>query len=193
MKNKLILLIVILPIFLSCEKKNDFENENISLNYLFSTYANEFEKEVVLTNEIITAKKTLLSSIKNDTINRIDSLITSYYNYLDSIDLKSEELKENIFYKKDVLQEDGKTFKNTSEVFFKNINELIKDKHLKNQFYQNFNLDYVKNENNLHFLYMEYYYLDVPYSTFKFLIKKRKYNLRIFQNEILSSYLIYKK
>lgn len=193
MKNKFILVAVLISIFISCDKKSDSENENIALNYLINVYAEEFERDEMSIGEIVSNKKLLLDSSQNDTIKKINSLITSYHNYLDSIDKKSKENKRNIFYDGDTLLNDGEVFKNTSEVFFKNTDHLISNERLKSFFYQNFNLDYVKNENGIHILYMDYYYLDVPYSIFKFLIKRRKYELLVFQNEVLNSYLLKNK
>lgn len=192
MKNKFILVAVFTSIFLSCDKKSDSENENIAVNYLINVYADEFERNEISISEIVSNKKVLIEQSQNDTIKRIDSLITSYYNFLDGIDKKSIENKKNIFYNGEVLQDDGEDFRNTSEIFFKNTDDLLINEKLKIYFYQNFNLDYVKNENGIHILYMDYYYLDVPYSIFKFLIKKRKYELLVFQNELLSNYLITK-
>ena len=193
MKNKFILVAVLISIFISCDKKSDSENENIALNYLINVYAEEFERDEMSIGEIVSNKKLLLDSSQNDTIKKINSLITSYHNYLDGIDKKSKENKRNIFYDGDTLLNDGEVFKNTSEVFFKNTDHLISNERLKSFFYQNFNLDYVKNENGIHILYMDYYYLDVPYSIFKFLIKRRKYELLVFQNEVLNSYLLKNK
>lgn len=193
MKNKFILVAVLISIFISCDKKSDSDNENIALNYLINVYADEFERDEMSISEIVSNKKLLLDSSQNDTIKKINSLITSYHNYLDSIDKKSKENKRNIFYDGDTLLNDGEVFKNTSEVFFKNTDHLISNERLKSFFYQNFNLDYVKNENDIHILYMDYYYLDVPYSIFKFLIKRRKYELLVFQNEVLNNYLLKNK
>lgn len=180
---------LVFVIFSSCEKKFDYDDYDVTLGNLFSVYGDDMDNNIIFLNEKISAKKSQLASSKNDSLENIDSIIISYYNYLNETDLKSQKLKKNLFYDKDVLAEDGKVFKKTSETFLKDLDLLLKDKDLKDYLSHYFSVGDVKNNQDQYILYMEYNYLGAPYPVFKFLIKKRKYELLVLQNEVLSSYL----
>lgn len=188
--KKIISCLLVLIIFSTCEKKFDYDNYDVTLGNLFSVYGDDMEDDIIFLNKKISVKKSQLTSSENDTLENIDFIITSYYNYLNETDLKSQNLKKNLFYDKDVLAEDGKVFKKTSETFFTDLDLLLKDKDLKDYLHHYFNVDDVKNNQDQYFLYMEYNYLGIPYPTFKFLIKKRKYELLVLQNELLNKYLL---
>lgn len=187
--KKIISCLLIIVMFSSCEKKFDYNDYDVTLANLFSVYGDNMEDDIIFLNKKISVKKSQLPASKNDTLKNIDFIVTSYYNYLNEADLKSQKLMKNLFYDKDVLSEDGKVFKKNSETFFTDLDVLLKDKDIKDYLHHYFNVDDVKNNQNQYFLFMEYHYLGIPYPTFRFLIKKRKYELLVFQNELLNSYL----
>lgn len=188
--KKIIGLLLILIMFSSCEEKNNFDNYDITLANLFSSYGDTIEKDISFLNEKVEAKESILTStsdyVEYDSIN---TKIINYYNYLNDLDIISEKRNKNLFYEGDVLVEDGKIFNKKTKNFLDDLNRIIKNKDLKDYLTYYFSIDDIKNDENLYFKYLDYNYLGAPYPVFKYLIKKRKYNLILFKNEILNSYL----
>lgn len=143
--KKIISCLVVLIIFSSCEKKFDYDDYDVTLGNLFSVYGDDMDNDIIFLNEKISVKKSQLASSKNDSLENIDSIITSYYNYLNETDLKSQKLKKNLFYDKDILTEDGKVFKKTSETIVSDLDLLLKDKDLKDYLNHYFSVGDVKN------------------------------------------------
>jgi len=187
--KKIISCLLVVIMFSSCEKKFDFDDYDVTLANLFSGYGEDMEKDIKFLNEKVKTKQSMLLSSPSNRMDSLNTIIDNYYNYLNELDLKSEKLNKNLFYDEDILTEEGKIFKETSERFLTDLNLLLKNKDLKDYLNHYFSVEDVKNEENLYFVYMEYHYLGIPYPTFKFLIKKRKYDLMMFKNEILSFYL----
>jgi|GEM_PF-2837383 len=188
--RKIISLLLVLIMFSSCEEKSNFDNYDITLANLFVSYGDNIENDINFLNEKIKAKEVLLpSTLYYDKFESINIIITNYYNYLNELDLKSEKLNKNLFFEGDILAEDGKKFHGRSKIFLDDLNRVIENKDLKDHLIYYFNVDDVKNKEDLYFKYLDYNYLGAPYPVFRYLIKKRKYDLMLFKNELLSSYL----
>jgi len=188
--RKIISFLLVLIMFSSCEEKSNFDNYDITLANLFVSYGDNIEKDINFLNKKIKAKEVLLpSTLYYDKFKSINIIITNYYNYLNELDLKSEKLNKNLFFEGDILAEDGEKFYERSKNFLDDLNRVIENKDLKDHLIYYFNVDDVKNKEDLYFKYLDYNYLGAPYPVFRYLIKKRKYDLILFKNEILSSYL----
>lgn len=187
--NKRIIILLLLTISLnSCNKNFDYEDYDITLANIFSVYGDEMEEDIIFLNEKINEKKSNMIHSHNVILDSLIIVIDDYYNYLNELDSKSEKLSQNIFYKEDVLLEDGKKFKIQSEIFLNQINAIVKDKDLKEFFNYYFNTDDVVIEDELYINYLDYNYLGVPYPVFRYLIKKRKLELIFFKRQILDKY-----
>lgn len=182
--------LILFIVFFSCERKFDETNFDVNLANLFSSYGNEIDNNIVFLKGKLDNKKYLLNLPSNSNIDSINSVIVNYYNYLNELDLKSSKLGKNIFYEDGVLLEDGKIFDQKNKKFLSDLDQLIKDVDLKDYLTHYFDVADVKNENDIYFIYMEYHFLGIPYSTFKFLIKQRMYNVIQFQNEVFNTFLI---
>lgn len=186
---KRIIILLLLTISLnSCNKNFDYEDYDITLANIFSVYGDEMEEDIIFLNEKINEKKSNMIHSHNEILDSLIIVIDDYYNYLNELDSKSEKLSQNIFYKEDVLLEDGKKFKIQSEIFLNQINAIVKDKDLKEFFNYYFNTDDVVIEDELYINYLDYNYLGVPYPVFRYLIKKRKLELIFFKRQILDKY-----
>lgn len=186
---KRIIILLLLTISLnSCNKNFDYEDYDITLANIFSVYGDEMEEDIIFLNEKINEKKSNMIHSHNVILDSLIIVIDDYYNYLNELDSKSEKLSQNIFYKEDVLLEDGKKFKIQSEIFLNQINAIVKDKDLKEFFNYYFNTDDVVIEDELYINYLDYNYLGVPYPVFRYLIKKRKLELIFFKRQILDKY-----
>src|SRR5690606_1535599 len=187
--KKIISCLLVVIMFSSCEKKFDFDDYDVTLANLFSGYGEDMEKDIKFLNEKAKTKQSMLLSSPSNRMDSLNTIIDNYYNYLNELDLKSEKLNKNLFYDEDILTEEGKIFKETSERFLTDLNILLKNKDLKYYINHYFRVEDVKNEENFYFVYIEYDYFGIAYPTVKFLIKKRKYDLMMFKNEILNFYL----
>lgn len=187
LRNKIIQILLISLIFISCNNYSDIKNENLSLNYLFDQYGNQIDEEILLINQMIKIKKANYKGNDNTHIIKIDSLINDYLNYLDYVSEQSNNTKKNIFFKNASLTEYGRSFHEKNNAFVKEIQLLITDPNLNKIVYYKFNTDDVRNEDDIFFDYMEYNYMDIPYSVFKFLIQKKKLDLLLLKNEVWNS------
>lgn|SRR5690554_2256709 len=186
---KRIIILLLLTISLnSCNQNFDYENYDITLANIFSVYGDEMEEDIIFLNEKINEKKSNMVHSPNEILDSLIIVIDDYYNYLNELDSKSEKLSQNIFYKEDVLLEDGKKFKIQSEIFLNQTNAIVKDKDLKEFFNYYFNTDDIVIEDELYINYLDYNYLGVPYPVFRYLIKKRKLELIFFKRQILDKY-----
>lgn len=186
---KRIIILLLLTISLnSCNQNFDYENYDITLANIFSVYGDEMEEDIIFLNEKINEKKSNMVHSPNEKLDSLIIVIDDYYNYLNELDSKSEILSQNIFYKEDVLLEDGKEFKIQSEIFLNQTNAIVKDKDLKEFFNYYFNTDDIVIEDELYINYLDYNYLGVPYPVFRYLIKKRKLELIFFKRQILDKY-----
>lgn len=186
---KRIIILLLLTISLnSCNQNFDYENYDITLANIFSVYGDEMEENIIFLNEKINEKKSNMVHSPNEKLDSLIIVIDDYYNYLNELDSKSEKLSQNIFYKEDVLLEDGKEFKIQSEIFLNQTNAIVKDKDLKEFFNYYFNTDDIVIEDELYINYLDYNYLGVPYPVFRYLIKKRKLELIFFKRQILDKY-----
>ena len=186
---KRIIILLLLTISLnSCNQNFDYENYDITLANIFSVYGDEMEEDIIFLNEKINEKKSNMVHSPNEILDSLIIVIDDYYNYLNELDSKSEILSQNIFYKEDVLLEDGKKFKIQSEIFLNQTNAIVKDKDLKEFFNYYFNTDDIVIEDELYINYLDYNYLGVPYPVFRYLIKKRKLELIFFKRQILDKY-----
>jgi len=186
---KRIIILLLLTISLnSCNKNFDYEDYDITLANIFSVYGDEMEEDIIFLNEKINEKKSNMVHSPNEILDSLIIVIDDYYNYLNELDSKSEILSQNIFYKEDVLLEDGKKFKIQSEIFLNQTNAIVKDKDLKEFFNYYFNTDDIVIEDELYINYLDYNYLGVPYPVFRYLIKKRKLELIFFKRQILDKY-----
>lgn len=186
---KRIIILLLLTISLnSCNQNFDYENYDITLANIFSVYGDEMEEDIIFLNEKINEKKSNMVHSPNEKLDSLIIVIDDYYNYLNELDSKSEKLSQNIFYKEDVLLEDGKKFKIQSEIFLNQTNAIVKDKDLKEFFNYYFNTDDIVIEDELYINYLDYNYLGVPYPVFRYLIKKRKLELIFFKRQILDKY-----
>lgn len=100
--KKIISCLLVIVMFSSCEKKFDYNDYDVTLANLFSVYSDNMEDDIIFLNKKISVKKSQLPASKNDTLKNIDFIVTSYYNYLNEADLKSQKLMKNLFYDKDV-------------------------------------------------------------------------------------------
>lgn len=186
--NRIIILLLLTISLNSCNQNFDYENYDITLANIFSVYGDEMEEDIIFLNEKINEKKSNMVHSPNEILDSLIIVIDDYYNYLNELDSKSEKLSQNIFYKEDVLLEDGKKFKIQSEIFLNQTNAIVKDKDLKEFFNYYFNTDDIVIEDGLYINYLDYNYLGVPYPVFRYLIKKRKLELIFFKRQILDKY-----
>jgi len=184
MRKKIIKILLISFVFTSCNNYTDLKNENLSLNYLFNQYGDQIDEEILLINQMITLKKKSYNGSDKAHLIKIDSLINDYFSYLEYVVEQSNAAKKNIFFDNDNLTDEGRAFLVKNNTFLKETQLLLNDPNLNKLVYYKFNTDDVRNADDIFFDYMEYNYLDIPYSVFKFLIKKKKRDLFLLNNEI---------
>src|SRR5690606_243339 len=184
MRKKIIKILLISFVFTSCNNYTDLKNENLSLNFLFNQYGDQIDEEILLINQMITLKKKSYNGSDKAHLIKIDSLINDYFSYLEYVDEQSNAAKKNIFFDNDNLTDEGRAFLVKNNTFLKETQLLLNDPNLNKLVYYKFNTDDVRNADDIFFDYMEYNYLDIPYSVFKFMIKKKKRDLFLLNNEI---------
>lgn len=183
-KNKVyFLLTIIILLLISCEPNN---NQYSIISDGVLKLGNDIEKtEEVLIQ--IQQKK-----IPTKVLPSYDSLILvmdDYYKYLDLLDYEAIESKENIFYNGMELNEKGKIFKEKTEKFIKNCSKHIQDKDLLTYFHSLFSISDIQYDDKLFINYFEYNFKDFPYEIYCYYLKKRKFDITLFKNEAINSFI----
>lgn len=176
-------------VYISCNKEID--NNKLQLDNMFLIYGDEIQNKTIFLNNIIEQKEVENDVILDDNYKFLCELIHNYYDYLDSLDIKSLESKANLFYRGSELLHESKIFSDKTNVFLQNVENKIKNKQYLVQYLHSlFDVADIKNEEDFYIDYIVYYYHSFPYQIFNYNMKSRKYDLVLFQNEVLDNFLI---
>lgn len=178
----------------SCERRSQEDNilYDIDLDNLFFEYGNDIEKDCVLIIESLKDKRNDFNQKETELVYlEINKELQSYYNYLNYIDSISVTNHTDFFDANEEINNEGRVFLKKSDDVVNKINNVVESDVLKHRVSLLLGVQDVRSNDGIYFNYLDYYYYGVPIKTFNFLIKMRKRDLLLIENEILEELLNY--
>ncbi|WP_410877702.1 hypothetical protein [Myroides sp. DW712] len=178
-------LVVVVLLITSCQKKEP--TYDLQLDYMYHIYGKEIEKDCGFLKKSLQVKKVNWNLETPSNWNQLDREIQAYYLYLERLDSLSRLKQENLFYTADEINTEGKLFVKKSNELMRTIEEVV-DKHT--VLYARIDLLLgvqdirSEEEKGLYFKYLDYNFLGVPPHSFNYLVKMRKRNVLLVQNEL---------
>lgn len=178
-------LFVLMLCIISCQKREP--TYDLQLDYMYYIYGKDIEKDCVFLKKSLQVKKATWNIENPAHWRQLDREIQSYYLYLNRLDSLSILKQENLFYTADEINTEGKLFLKKSNELIRAIEEVV-DEHT--DLYARINLLLgvqdieSEEEKGLYFRYLDYNFLGVPPYSFNYLLKMRKRNVLLIQNEL---------
>ena len=179
--------ILILTI-LSCNSKYDEYN---GLDDMYNVLSTDFDRDITyLTNKVNTQIDLLeLDTISSNNVTDFHNLITEYNSYIEQLELKLIESKENPFYLNDSKTDLGTEYISKSNFYRKQLLILIIDEKLKNQLKNKIQTDNhsIKGKKQMVSSF-DYYFKGISKSGTIAYLKNKRRNLLEIENEYITSY-----
>lgn len=179
------LLILFFSFCMGCQRSEG--TYDLQLDHMMLMYGKDIEKDIKWLSESIALKKD--SFEKREIELKYAAVIRdmeSYFFYLEQLDSSSLAQEKNLFYTdKDEITLEGKVFIQKSKQLMEQLDQLVHEPFLKKRIAILLGVSDVKNEENIYFNYMDYYFLGLPPKTFNYLIKMRKRDVLLIAHELV--------
>ena len=178
-------LILFFSFCVGCQRSGS--SYDLQLDHMMLMYGKDIEKDIMWLKESLVLKKDSLE--KRETGLKYVTIIQDmefYFIYLERLDSISLAQEKNLFYTNtDEITSEGKVFIKKSKELMEQFDQLAHEPFLKRRIEALLGVSDVKNEENIYFRYMDYYFLGLPPKTFNYLIKMRKRDVQLIMHEIL--------
>src|SRR5690606_21910098 len=189
MKNITFIFFAILII--SCNSKTESTNET---DDMYNLLCGEFEEDIYyLSNKLENRLNSkIIDSIDLKTFLTYHKLTKEYSEFITDIETKYMESNENPFFINNSVSDLGKQYLTKTDLYRKNILELIKKPELNKIVKQKLRTINPKHRNGNNIPHIEYYFKGITKSGTLAFLKNRRRNVLAFENEFLTELLIKK-
>src|SRR5690554_1533078 len=186
LKTTIVLIIVIASA--SCSQSIDYNKYSLNYENVFYEFGNDLEKEkahlmkTIEENELKIQSNPLYIDYKTST--------DEYLEYLDELDSIIINSEYNVFFTSSTPTEENDRFIANSNNYVKNIYNIATDENSRIRINYLLGVEAYLTEDDLHVKYIDWYFKGASEGICRFLIRKRKRDVLIIQNDILYAVLL---